>query len=90
VIADSLAASAGVHAVRSSVADIRGCRLTDQKRSFERATQFTREQTFADPREQGRRQRITSSARIKIDSGTTSPSSLAVLRLTTSSNLVGC
>jgi hypothetical protein len=34
--------------------------------------------------------RITSSARSKIDSGMVRPRALAVLRLTTSSNLVGC
>jgi hypothetical protein len=33
---------------------------------------------------------ITSSARSRIDSGIVMPSALAVLRLTTSSNLVGC
>src|ERR1700731_4639733 len=33
---------------------------------------------------------ITSSARARIDGGTVSPSALAVLRLTTSSNVVGC
>src|SRR5262245_48499223 len=34
--------------------------------------------------------RITSSARSRIDSGIVMPSALAVLRLTTSSNFVGC
>src|SRR6266478_4730811 len=33
---------------------------------------------------------ITSSARARIDGGTVRPSALAVLRLTTSSNVVGC
>src|SRR4029077_3960326 len=33
---------------------------------------------------------ITSSARARIDGGTVRPSALAVLRLTTSSNRVGC
>src|SRR4029077_6604084 len=33
---------------------------------------------------------ITSSARARIDGGTVMPSALAVLRLTTSSNVVGC
>jgi hypothetical protein len=33
---------------------------------------------------------ITSSARARIDDGTVSPSALAVLRLTTSSKVVGC
>src|ERR1700720_4411639 len=33
---------------------------------------------------------ITSSARMRIDAGTTRPSVLAVLRLITNSNLVGC
>src|SRR5206468_4035194 len=33
---------------------------------------------------------MTSSARARIDSGTVRPSALAVLRLTTSSNVVGC
>src|SRR6266404_9476523 len=33
---------------------------------------------------------MTSSARARIDGGTVSPRALAVLRLTTSSNLVGC
>src|SRR5205814_10277012 len=33
---------------------------------------------------------MTSSARARIDGGTVRPSAIAVLRLTTSSNLVGC
>jgi hypothetical protein len=33
---------------------------------------------------------MTSSARARIEGGTVRPSALAVLRLTTSSNLVGC
>ena len=40
--------------------------------------------------EQAPAHRITSSARSRIDSGIVMPSALAVLRLTTSSNLVGC
>ena len=35
-------------------------------------------------------QSITSSARVRIDDGTLRPSALAVLRLMTSSNVVGC
>src|SRR4029077_3589191 len=37
-----------------------------------------------------RRHSITSSARARIDGGTVRPSVFAVLRLTTSSNVVGC
>src|SRR5262249_33876413 len=75
---------------KGSCSEVRPTTVDGQDQSVKRVVQFAPEQTFIDAGELALYQRITSSARSRIDSGIVMPSALAVFRLTTSSNLVGC
>src|SRR5262249_21776778 len=68
----------------------RNAAAVGQDQSVKRVVQFAPEQTFTDAGELALCQRITSSARSRIESGIVMPSALAVFRLTINSNLVGC